>query len=308
MRKKLIKTLACGLVLSCLMSVPAFAATTGGGTVSATALNLRADASLDSAIVGLIPGGAVVLVEEQKGEWTRVVYDGAAGYVSSEYVSFAEALDFDGGSAVITGDDVRMRNGASTSAGVIGSFGAGDSFTVLGVSGEWLKVSTPGGSIGYVHSDYLDYGSAVKAGTQTAQPVSAAAAAPVSYQSGAGVGSQLVETAKLYLGTPYVWAGMSPSGFDCSGFVNYVYKQYGYSMNRVAQDIYSNDGSYVDKDSLAVGDLVFFGYSGTSVTHVGMYIGDGQFIHASSGKGQVVITKLSENYYTRMYVGAKRIV
>jgi cell wall-associated NlpC family hydrolase len=304
MRKKLIKTLACGLVLSCLMSVSALAATTGGGTVSATALNLRADASLDSAIVGLIPGGAVVLVEEQKGEWTRVVYDGTAGYVSSEYVSFAEALDFDGGSAAITGENVRMRNGASTDAGVIGSFSSGDSFTVLGVSGEWLKVSTAGGSIGYVHSNYLDYGSAVKAGTSSSVP---AAAAPAAYQSGAGIGSQLVETAKLYLGTPYVWAGMSPSGFDCSGFVNYVYKQYGYSMNRVAQDIYSNDGSYVDKDSLAVGDLVFFGYSGTNVTHVGMYIGDGQFIHASSGKGQVVITKLSENYYTRMYVGAKRI-
>lgn len=302
MKNKLAKVLALGLMLSCLMSIPAAATTVGGGTVKATALNLRAEASLNSQILKLIPAGAFVLVEEQGADWCRVVYDGEYGYASSEFISFSETLDGGGGTASIVGSDVRMRNGASTSAGVIGSFNSGDGFSVLGVSGAWLKVSTAGGSIGYVHSDYLDYGSAVQAATAASNAQSA-----VAWSGGETLGGQIVETAKTYLETPYVWAGMSPSGFDCSGFVNYVYKLYGYSMNRVAQDIYSNDGSYVDKESLQAGDLVFFGYSGTSITHVGIYIGEGQFIHASSGAGRVVITKLSENYYTRMYVGAKRI-
>ena len=143
---------------------------------------------------------------------------------------------------------------------------------------------------GYIRSDFLSFGDET-----------AVAAAP------AALGEQLVETAKQYLGTPYVWGGMSESGFDCSGFVNYVYDAYGVDLERVAQSIYSKNGTYVEKSDLRAGDLVFFGYSGTSITHVGMYIGGGQFIHASSGSGKVVITELSSNYYTRMYVGAKRI-
>ena len=79
-------------------------------------------------------------------------------------------------------------------------------------------------------------------------------------------------------------------------------------MNRVAQSIYTNDGVSVDKDNLQLGDLVFFGYSGTSVTHVGLYIGDGQMIHASTYNTGVIISDLSDSYYTRMYVGAKRII
>jgi len=100
---------------------------------------------------------------------------------------------------------------------------------------------------------------------------------------------------------------MSPSGFDCSGFVNYICDIYGYDLYRVAQDIYNNDGSYVDKSALQPGDLVFFGYSAYGITHVGMYIGNGQFIHASTSTTGVIISELGSNYYTNRYVGAKRI-
>ena len=110
------------------------------------------------------------------------------------------------------------------------------------------------------------------------------------------------------MAAPTSGAGNGPSYFDCSGFVNYVYKAYGYSLHRVAQDIYSYDGVHVDKANLRAGDIICFGYGPWSITHVGMYIGNGQFIHASSGSGCVVITNLSDNYYTRMYVGAKRLI
>lgn len=109
------------------------------------------------------------------------------------------------------------------------------------------------------------------------------------------------------MGAPYVYGGMSPSGFDCSGFVNYVYKLCGYSMSRVASSIYNNNGTYVEKANLQIGDLVFFASNSSSIGHVGIYIGNGQFIHSSSGAGCVVISDLSSNYYLKNYVGAKRI-
>lgn len=295
MKNKIVKMLAMCLAMACLLAVPAMADTIGGGVVNADALNLRTAAGLDAQSKLLIPEGAFLLVEERSGDWYKVMYNGTEGYVSAQYIDFAEAMDgsYDF-SASVAGNYVRMRSGASTSNGVVGYYNAGTQVSVLGVSGNWLKVSASG-AVGYIRSDLLNYGGQAGADAGT-------------YVSSASLGEQIVATAKEYLGYGYVWGGMSTSGFDCSGFVNYVYKLYNYSMNRTAQSIYSNDGTSVDKESLQPGDLVFFGYSGSSVTHVGMYIGDGQFIHASSSAGMVVITELSQSYYTRMYVGAKRII
>lgn len=118
--------------------------------------------------------------------------------------------------------------------------------------------------------------------------------------------SSIVETAKQYLGVPYVWGGTSPSGFDCSGFTQYVFKQCGYSLSRVASDQYSN-GIYVSYSNLQSGDLVFFErtYATNGISHVGIYIGDGQFIHCANGG--VKISSLSETYYSSRYYGACRI-
>lgn len=300
MKKSILKTLALCLATACLMAVPASADTIGGGTVSADALNLRSEASLTAPVKQLVPGGAFVLVEEQSSGWSKIVYNGTRGYVSSQYISFAENAEGEYNfSASVTGADVRMRSGPSTSDNIIGSFSTDTQLSILGVSGSWLKVATEKGATGYIRSDLLKYSTGA---AESAEPAAA------SYVSTATLGEQIVATAKEYLGCRYVWGGMSAAGFDCSGFVNYVYKQYNYTMNRVAQSIYTNDGVSVEKENLQPGDLVFFGYSGTSVSHVGMYIGDGQMIHASSSEGMVVTTDLSGNYYTSMYVGAKRII
>ncbi len=120
-------------------------------------------------------------------------------------------------------------------------------------------------------------------------------------------GQKIVDTAMLYLGTPYVWGGTTEKGFDCSGFVQYVYKECGYTINRTAADIYEN-GTYVDKENLEIGDAICFSSHTESIGHVGIYIGNGQFIHASSGSGCVIISDLSEDYYTNRYIGSRHIV
>jgi cell wall-associated NlpC family hydrolase len=111
-----------------------------------------------------------------------------------------------------------------------------------------------------------------------------------------------VAYAKQFLGCKYVYGGTSPSGFDCSGFTQYVYKHFGISLNRTAAAQYSNGTSVTN---LQAGDLVMFGTSG--INHVGIYIGENSFIHAANTNSGVTIDSLSSSYYKANYVGARRI-
>ena len=117
----------------------------------------------------------------------------------------------------------------------------------------------------------------------------------------------VVAYAKNYLGVKYVYGGSSPKGFDCSGFTVYVFKHFGISLSRTATGQYKY-GSSVSKSNLQTGDLVFFKGSGKAIGHVGIYVGGGSFIHASSPGDVVKITSLSDSYYVRNYVGARRIL
>lgn len=117
------------------------------------------------------------------------------------------------------------------------------------------------------------------------------------------VGEQAVATAKSYIGVPYVSGGASPSGFDCSGLTMYVYAQLGISLPHNAQRQYNSVSTKVSSDELQVGDLVFFGYSTSSIRHVGIYVGDGLYIHAPQSGESVKISSLSAR---SDYVGAVR--
>jgi cell wall-associated NlpC family hydrolase len=133
-------------------------------------------------------------------------------------------------------------------------------------------------------------------GVSAATPEGAAVVPPSQY------GSSVVGVAMQYLGTPYAWGGSSPSGFDCSGFVAYVFGQVGISLPHYSGAQYGY-GVPVPRDQLQPGDLVFFDGLG----HVGIYVGGGQFIHAPHEGDVVKISSLSEDWYASTYVGARRI-
>lgn len=115
-------------------------------------------------------------------------------------------------------------------------------------------------------------------------------------------GNSVVSYAKQFLGCKYVYGGTTPSGFDCSGFTQYVYKHFGINLNRTAAAQYSN-GQLVT--SLQAGDLVMFGKSG--INHVGIYIGGNTFIHSANPSQGVRTDSMSTGYYKTNYVGARRI-
>ena len=119
--------------------------------------------------------------------------------------------------------------------------------------------------------------------------------------SGSVTGADIIAYAKQFLGCSYVYGGTTPSGFDCSGFTSYVYRHFGYSLNRTSSGQRSN-GVAVDKSNLKAGDVVCFN------GHVGLYIGGGSFIHAANPSKGVIISSLSESYYSKNYITARRIL
>ena len=133
--------------------------------------------------------------------------------------------------------------------------------------------------------------------------------APFADQADASSGvdsKQLVSAANNVMGVKYMRGGTTSKGFDCSGFVGYVFKQVGLSVPRTSAGMYAT-GNSVAKKNLQSGDLVFFNTSGKGVSHVGVYIGGGKFVHSSSSKG-VSISKINDPYYWgSKYVGAKRV-
>lgn len=115
----------------------------------------------------------------------------------------------------------------------------------------------------------------------------------------------IIATSKSLIGVPYAWGGTTPAGFDCSGFTKYVFAEQGITIPRVSADQY-RIGTPVAFNSLKPGDLVFFSLNNNGqVSHVGIYIGNGQFINATTSKGVVISSFTS--YWTNIYVGAKRV-
>lgn len=129
----------------------------------------------------------------------------------------------------------------------------------------------------------------------------------VSLQQKTNVADTLLKKAKTFIGTPYRFGGNTPSGFDCSGFMQYVFKNVGVSLPRNSRDM-ATVGNHVRRDALQIGDMVFFAHNGTTISHVGMYVGEDRFIHAPSSGKSVEITNLNSNYWKSRYITARRVL
>lgn len=287
---------------------------TGIAFVEASALRLRSGPSSTTATLDYAYDNEVVVVLEKVGLWYKVIYNLQTGYMHSDYLRYTTRENAELGYGSVSGINVNIRSGPGTGYRSIARASTGEKAYIIGINNQWFKVIY-GNNIGYIRSDYLELtqipyenrDSSNKplffvGGKSTGVTPSASALKP-----SATTGSSIVFTAKQYLGVPYVWGGSTPSGFDCSGFVQYVYAKHGISLPRTSKQQWTV-GTSISKASLQPGDLVFFANTYTSgVSHLGIYIGNGQFIHASSSKG-VIISDLSNSYWASHYHGCRRVL
>ncbi|MBE6954091.1 MAG: NlpC/P60 family protein [Ruminococcaceae bacterium] len=255
--------------------------------VTGNGVNLRQEANTDSTILTNIAADtAVAVIGEEENGWYRVSYENKIGYMAADYVEPAAEEAAEPVIGYVTGSYVYVRSAPTTDSEILGGLSRRTQVTLREEIDGWYLVESET-LTGYMSAEYIGVGDYVFS-----------------------AGDDIVDIAKRYLGYRYVYGGTTPStGFDCSGLVTWVYKQYnGYTFS--CRTALYRDGARVSSYSeLQPGDLVFFRTAGNgSISHVGIYVGDGQFIHAPNSRSVVKISSMAPgSYYYRTYCGARRI-
>jgi uncharacterized protein YraI len=318
------------LIASLLIGLPALADPGSTATVVNTdgdGLNLRESPSTGAAILTGMPEGASVEVLETgiSGDglvWMNVAYDGMTGFAAADYLSVADDGSSGGPApepapsggvmlgtwATVSGtggDGVNVREGPGTDNAILTGAGEGASVWVLDGpvvdwgGGAWYQVDADN-VIGWVSGLYLA-GSGVGGGEP--DPPVIPEIPPTD-----AVGEAILAEAFSHMGVPYLWAGTTPAGFDCSGFTYYVMNEV--LERRFPRALYRQirQGDFIPADELLPGDLVFFENTYTEgLSHVGFYIGNGQFINAGGGVDAVGIDYVFDGYWGERYLGARRV-
>ncbi len=344
MSSHLSRKITAGALACAMMLTPTLAFQ--GIVISDGNLRMRSFTTTDSAILALLPQNTVIEILGQYDEWYQVEHQNKVGYVYAEYVSVVpqvEALPelpevvetpdqptrtlLEGQSILsalpsaqseqaveqpqdeqaveqeiepeivqeivpdsepynmgyVVDGPLNIRSAPSTDGSVLGKLYAGNWVEILDIEDGWYRIDR-----GYVSADYVDRYTQSQADEIREST------------------SSVVDLAMTFLGTPYVYAGSSPSGFDCSGFTQYIFKQYGVSLARTTSGQNAN-GVFVAKSDLQPGDVLIFQRNGV-INHVGIYIGNQKFIHASTPSTGVIISELDSNYYTTAYYSARRML
>ena len=298
----------------------------GIGFTTGSGLRLRQSASTSGKIIDSANKNEVVVVLDKVGDWYKVIYDLQEGYMHGDYLKVSTTENAELGYGKVNTTKVNLRSGPGTSYSVVDTASKGEKAYIIGINNGWYKVIF-GQYVCYVRSDYLDL-------TEKPYENSSSSKSPKFYRGGKSLGvepsaaalngttssgttssgtttskvtgDQIVALAKQNLGVPYKWGGTTPSGFDCSGFVYYVLNTLGISASRTLSTMYAQ-GTEVSKANLKPGDVVFFKNTYKSgLSHVGIYVGDGKFIHSPSSGKVVSYADLNSDYYTSHYYGAVR--
>jgi peptidoglycan DL-endopeptidase CwlO len=269
--------------------------------------------------------GDVLKVIGKQGDWYKVQLDEeTVGWAPARYLELRNAT------AYINGDKVNFRSESNIESELYGELALGDSIKVIEEQDNWIKIEKDGKE-GYIRSLYVSENkpemeeeiqevvqeTSRSTSTRTSSNVSTNTSSKtevkeVSTQSNTNYASSkassIINIAYSKMGKPYVWGAEGPNSFDCSGFTSYAFRNgAGISLPRTSIS-QAGVGVSVSKGQLKPGDLVFFDSDRDGdISHVGIYVGGGQFIHASSSKG-VTVSSLNSAFYSSVYKGAKRVL
>lgn len=289
-------------------------------------VNVRKEPSTDGEIVGKIFDGAVAQVLAKAGEndeWFQITSGNVEGYIKAEFFIYGEEAvavmdQYVTKYAEVKADRLNVRKEATTDSDRMGYIDNGEKVKVLEELGDWLKVQYVEGKEGYVASEYVqileEYTYAKTLEEEQAEiaarkaleqrqkvsenlvPEDTQITAPnTNYATNSELRASIVAYALQFVGDKYVSGGTSlATGTDCSGFTCFVYADFGYSISRTPEGQYSGDGRSIDYSQIQPGDIICYSSNGgKSCTHVAMYIGDGQVVHAANSR-KGVITSTAE--------------
>lgn len=302
-------------------------------------VNVRSIPDTDGEIVGKIYDGAVAQILAPAGEnqeWFQIVSGSVEGYVKAEFFIYGEDAaavieDYVARYATVRAERLNVREQPELEARRIGYADSGERLRLLEDCGEWLLVEYTGEEQGYVSAEYaivseeFIYAKSIEeeqaeleeqrklaardaVSEQNAPESKSTAEAPVpqtAYSTNTELRTAIVDYAMQYLGNAYIHGGRSlADGTDCSGFTCYIYADYGYSISRTPSGQLSSAGRSIDYSEIQPGDIICYTSNGSSCTHVGLYIGDGQIIHAANQRKGVIIS--AADYSTIM--GVKNVI
>ena len=270
--------------------------------VTGSSVNFRKGPGTNYSIIKTLSKGTKVGFISESNGWAKINYNGSIGYISSKYLGAINSNNNNTNEEAdntvkynksVTGSRVNLRKGPGTNYPVVTSLIRGTSVGVISESNGWSKINY-NGSIGYMSSSYLG---TINSSSNEGESTNSSSQA-----------DRVINLAKQQLGKSYVWGAEGPNTFDCSGFTQYVFKNaVSINLPRVSRE-QSKFGQYVNKNNLQKGDLIFFDTDKDgSVNHVGIYIGNNEFIHASSGGKKVIISQLN-GYYSSVYTNARRVL
>jgi len=261
----------------------------GMSVISSGNLNIRQEASTDSEVVGILTNHNACELLEDAGDWYKVTSGKVTGYVNKQYLVTGDEAESIAEQeiktvATVNTETLNVRAEKSTEAAVLSQVGNSEAFTVNSVADGWVEISVDD-SVGYISQDYVTLAQALPTAKTIEQ---------VKYGDGVSdVRASVVSYALQFVGNRYVWGGTSlEKGVDCSGFTMRILGKYGISLphSSRAQPSY---GTKISASEAKPGDLFFYG-SGRSISHVAIYIGNGQIVHASNKRDGI---KVSNAYY-----------
>lgn len=277
-------------------------------------VNVRYGPGLDNGVKMKLSRGTKVRIVDISGHWCKVKTDaGKVGWVAGWVMNFKEpdenvtvaegSEDVEARVGWVARPEVNVRAGPGLDQKEIAEAVLGTKVILLDQKADWYKVALDNGTTGWMASWLIDTREqriARKGGdTGSFAGRTSYAASPI--------GRRFVETAMRYRGTRYVRGGSGPSGFDCSGFVSYVLRQHGVHVSRDSRALFQQ-GKPVSRGELQAGDVVFFRNTyRRGISHVGIYIGGADFVHASNRRGGVKVSSLDSDYYAPRYAGARRM-
>lgn len=280
------------------------------GSINISAVNVRSGPGNGYSIKKVASYGTKVKLLNKSGGWCNVeLPSGTTGWIYQKYINFSGNTDTDNDNNTSNGftscngkvtckSNLNVRSGPSTGYSIKAKLTHGQVVKLTDKSNGWYKVSLTNGTTGWVKDDYIKI--TTESVTDNSQN---------SNNNSTSYRSAVVNLAYSLLGKPYAWGGNGPNCFDCSGFTSYVYKHAeGKTIPRVSSQ-QAKYGTFVSRGNYLPGDLLYFATTGTgNPSHVGIYVGNNTFIHASGTASKPDKVKLSTltGYYSKVLLGARR--